>query len=314
MIFYGQDDFFSDLYARRIIKIDQENTAVLKLYYDEFDFKTALAHLSSTSLFASKSLLILKSDKKLNLNELKELIATAARYSFARFIYICQSSDFKFQKAAAAAFKPKLDANFVRFFKPTNSEGIAYLLQVSGRFKIHLDATAAGHLLHLHNADLALCVNDLKRLQLNTNIIDIKTINSHLFALGDVDIQDFFVKFLRKENYQEILEQMFSRQFEVIFFISSFASFIQQLLLFKTAAVLQSDFQSHIDERTFLGFSLPPMIKKQQQSLASLYSLKTFRLALTSLLELELRLKSDNKLPKTALLLAALIKIKTKIL
>ena len=106
--------------------------------------------------------------------------------------------------------------------------------------------------------------------------------------------------------------RLFILEFFFHFFsrLSHFAGFVQQLLLFKSALHLNNT----VNEASFLGFKLPPMIKNERQQLVASYSLKTLRAILNILLKLELQLKSNTKLAKDALLLATLIKIKTKLL
>ncbi|RUM56845.1 MAG: hypothetical protein DSY40_01535, partial [Nautilia sp.] len=103
-LFYG-DEFFLSIYEEKI-KNQIENTDILKLYFDEYNFDVAKSYISQNSLFGDKITLIIKSDKwPTNIEKLLKILND-------NNLYIFYSGDVKKVKT-----KP-FNNNFVRFFKP----------------------------------------------------------------------------------------------------------------------------------------------------------------------------------------------------
>jgi DNA polymerase III subunit delta len=61
-VFFGESSFLIDSYTKRLSNI--EDASALIFYYDEYDFKSAKAHLSQASLFGGVNVLVVKSEKK----------------------------------------------------------------------------------------------------------------------------------------------------------------------------------------------------------------------------------------------------------
>ena len=103
IMFYGESHFLIENYTKKMTQlVDAE---ILSLYYDEYDFSSAKAHLSQGSLFADANLLIIKNDKKIPKADLEKLVELTLKNSNNYFIYAYYGTDFK--KSATAAFSAK---------------------------------------------------------------------------------------------------------------------------------------------------------------------------------------------------------------
>ena len=80
-LFYG-DYFFLSIYETKI-ESQIQNTNIVKLYFDEWDFEKAKFHLSQNSLFGDKNTLIVKTDKfPQNLDKLIKIVGDNNFYLF----------------------------------------------------------------------------------------------------------------------------------------------------------------------------------------------------------------------------------------
>ncbi len=61
-VFFGESSFLIDSYTKKLTNI--EDASAITFYYDEYDFKSAKAHLSQASLFGGINVLVIKSEKK----------------------------------------------------------------------------------------------------------------------------------------------------------------------------------------------------------------------------------------------------------
>ncbi|MBN2870100.1 MAG: hypothetical protein JXK04_04000, partial [Campylobacterales bacterium] len=141
---FGESHFLIDRYVRRLAAV--EEASVLSLYYDEYDFSTAKAHLSQGSLFGGQNLLIVKTEKKLPKTELDTLVELVGKNPDNTFIYCYYGDDVK---GADTAFKGS-HAGSVRLFHPYANEARAIVLQEAQALGIALDNQALLHLLDLH--------------------------------------------------------------------------------------------------------------------------------------------------------------------
>ena len=59
-VLFGESIYYIDAYIKELIS-SYEDASLLTFYYDEYHYSTAKAHLSQSSLFGGKNILIIKS-------------------------------------------------------------------------------------------------------------------------------------------------------------------------------------------------------------------------------------------------------------
>lgn len=71
-LLFGADEYQIELFAKEILNIyNNDDSNLLTLYFDEYNFNLASSHINEPSLFSNSNILHIKSDKKIALKEIK---------------------------------------------------------------------------------------------------------------------------------------------------------------------------------------------------------------------------------------------------
>jgi len=305
LLFFGDSHYYIDTYAKQALEKLPQNSSVLKLYYHEYDFKTALSHLQNGSLFDDANILIVQAEKKIPKKELDELVAACAKNETSWFLLKYLAPD---GRDKSKSFGKKNQADFVRFFAPSGYEAVAVLKEHASGIGVKISEHALSHLLALNHNNLELSVNELEKLAIHDDEIDIKTIDKAIQGTAEFDLNDFFNAILNKKNIAHDLEQLLERGEEEVRILTMFQSYVVQLMLFTMAARVNG----RIDSKDVLGYKLPPQLEQQRASMAVKFNAKVYHQLLDTLQECEYRIKTSQADKKSALF-STLIKIQTKI-
>lgn len=301
MALFGESHFLIDRYARRLADI--EGASVLSLYYDEYDFNSAKAHLSQGSLFGDQNLLIVKSEKKLPKSDLDALVELVAKNPDNTFLYCYYGDDVK---GADTAFKGA-HAGSVRFYHPYANEARTILLQEAQALGVSLDNQAAFHLLDIHTGDLALACNELPKLAVLGKPITVKEIDEHVFGLSEIKLDRFIAQVVEKKEFLPSLRHLLEAGENEIQLLTAISGFLTQLYLFNTAIKIHGI----ADSALVLGYKLPGFIEKERAALSIKISPEAYKKGINLLLETELKMKSTGSPDQESLLLSALLKLQS---
>lgn len=301
MALFGESHFLIDRYARALA--NSEGASVLSLYYDEYDFTTAKAHLSQGSLFGDQNLLIIKHDKKLPKAELDTLVTLVGKNPDNTFIYCYYGEDVK---GVDTAFKGAHTGS-VRLYTPFANEARAILIHEGERLGVSLSTQAAIHLLECHNNDLGLACNELSKLALLNKPITPLEIDEHVYGLNEITLDTLIIHIIEKKSYLTDLEKLLESGVNEIYFLTTLSKFLTELYLFNTTIKMNG----FVDSSLVLGYKLPSFIEKERASLAIKISPKSYQKGITLLLDTELKMKSSGSPDQEALLLSALLKLQT---
>jgi len=304
IMLYGESHFLIDHYIK--IFSDIEGANVLSLYHDEYLFSAAKAHLSQGSLFGDQNLLIIKNEKKVPKKELDILLEFIKKNPDNRFIYAYYGSD---MKTSAKAFNKKSGGIEVRMFTPYESEAKAMLLQEAQRQGIQLDSYSASHLIESQNGDLALAFNELSKLAILNRPISSKDIDTLVYGVGEVKIDQFINHLLAKKDFREELQHVLESGVDEIRIVTAISSFLTQLYLFYAHIKIHG----MADSRAILGYKLPRNIEQERAQQSIRFKQHQYNSMMNLLLDNELKMKSSGKMDKSALLLATLIKLQSYI-
>ena len=156
-VLFGESSFLIDFYTKLLSSVD--DASILSMYHDEYNFTTAKTHLSQASLFGDRSVIILKSEKKIAKAELDILIELCEKNKENIFIYAYYGTD---HKTYAKAFTKKSTMS-VRFFHPKEYEAQHIILDLAQRNNVSIDKFSVAHLLSVHNGDVALASNEIEK-------------------------------------------------------------------------------------------------------------------------------------------------------
>jgi len=298
-VFFGESNFLIDLYAKKLTTI--EDASVLNFYHDEYDFKTAKAHLSQASLFGGQNVLIIKTEKKVPKKDLDILIDYCEKNQDNIFVYAYYGSDHKTYNNKKTFSKSKTMA--VRFFNPNQGEAINIVQQVARDKKVDIDGFTITHLLGIHNGDVALSCNEIEKFKVFDRVITTKDIDNLVFGLAQINIDDLIKKLLNKKDFKDELQNILEHGEDEIRIITAILNHLTQLYMFN----IYIRVNGAPNALEILGHPLPPQILKERSAMSLKFKPHTYYKLHTLLLESELKMKSSN-VDKGAILLSTLIR------
>jgi len=298
LMLFGDSHYLIDFYTRKLLQ--KEDLSKLELYFDEYDFNSAKAHLSQGSLFHASSLLLVKSEKKIPKKELETLIALCFKQENTFFIYAYYGSDFK--KSATAAFDSHKQSSAVRLFTPFPNEAIQIIMQLAKEEGIALAYEQVQTLLELEHYDLALAANEVKKLALYDTAISSASIEALVYGAATIKPEQFYTQFIQKQPYIDAIETLLTHGEDEIRLCSGLSNFIAQLYLFS----IYIRIHGAVNCVEILGYKLPPKIEKERVALSMSHSMNTFQEILQTLLHCENALKQSKSNLKKAQFLSYL--------
>lgn len=300
-ILFGESEFLIDHYTKVLSNI--EGATTLKYYHDEYDYSSAKAHLSQASLFGDRNVLIIKSDKKVPKKELETFIDYCEKNPENVFVYAYTGDD---HTAYTKAFAKKSTMN-VRFFHPKQGEAISIISKIAKSKNVEIDNYSISHLLSLHNSDISLAVNELEKFSVFDRAITTKDIDSLVYGLGEINIDELIKKLINKKEFKEDVKNMIEHGIDEIRILTQITSFMTQLYMFNIYIRINGAPNS-VD---ILGYNAPGFVIKEKAELSLKFKPQTYYKLHQLLLDSELKMKSAKGVDKSAILLSALIRFQT---
>lgn len=296
-LLYG-DEYLNEFYTNKLSAY-YASCEPLKLYFDEYDFKTAYDYFSLGSLFSLDKFLIIRLGKKplaKDIKDISKLISLCERDKHNKLLVVVYNEN---QKAAdlEKAFKN----SFARFFKPNFNEACKLLEEKAKDLNISLaNAGVLPALLELFDGDLALAASELNKFE--GLKIDIDFIKAHCIADAKISFDDFFDALFRTNELSSYIYKLDLDEFSLLGLLNS--SFYR---LFKLSA--NAKLYARIDFKAILGYIPPSPIANKLINQAKLIKINQYKDIFCALLECEYQLKCENAAYKDQLLLACLLKI-----
>ncbi len=297
-IFFGESNFLIDMYTKMLTNI--EESLLLTFYYDEYDFKSAKAHLSQASLFGDRNILVIKSEKKVPKKELDTLVNYCEKNRDNIFVYAYYGSD---HKTYAKAFAKKSTMS-VRFFHPKDYEAQNIVMQVAKKNDINIDKYTISHLLAIHNGDVALSCNEMQKFKVYDREITTKDIENLVYGLSEVNLDSFIKKVLVKKEFTKDLQNILEHGEDEIRVITAITSFITQLYMFN----IYIRINGAPNALEILGYPAPKFVVDEKAALSLKFKPNTYSKLHELLLNSELKMKSSH-VDKGAILLSTLIRV-----
>ena len=289
-MFYGQSNYMVEKYAQDTAQRLAAGEEIRKIYFDEYNFKECSNFLSQSSLFSSSNILLIKTNKKIQKKEVDELIHNCNTNPDSFVIFACVGdADFK---TMAKSFTKKTNSAEVRFFAPYDNEAIEILNKEASSIGVKCSVDVLQYLYNMHQKDLNLCVNDLKKLSILDEPITIGIANAQCFGLGAVTLDDFFINLFSGKPINKDLFMILEEGMNEVQLVNQTTSFIQQLFTINSYLKLYG--QLNIIE--IWGYNLPKNIANARAGLAMKFKPEQFCQMLDFFQELELELKTNSSL------------------
>ncbi len=307
-MFYGQSEYLIEKYANMLALRVAAGDEIEKIYFDDYDFKYCKDKLLQSSLFASKNILLIKLNKKLDKKETSALIDACNINQDSKVIFACMGdADFK---AMGGYFTAKNNSVSVRMFTPYPQEAIYILEQEAKTLGLRYEISALNHLYFMHRNDLNLCVNDLKKLAiLNEESISSKLIEIHCFGIGTVSLEDFLFNLLSGQAIKKDLHFLLEEGMNEINLTTQINAFVHQLFMISSYARTMGT----PDPKEILGYIPPSNIWEKKSRLAINIKPEKYLELFDFLGKLELDLKSSKIPDHNAYIQASLRKFSEKL-
>lgn len=297
-LFFGESFFLVDYYTKIIA--NDTDALVLKLYFDEYNFETAKAHLSQSSLFGDKNILIIKTQKRVPKKELDILFDISDKNQNNIFIYAYYGDEY----SAYAKTYEKRKTMDVRFFHPKPSEAAQIVASHARDLNLNIDNHAIVHLLNIQNNNLSLTCNELEKLKIYDRAISQKDIDMLVFGLAEVSVEVVVEKILEKKEFLDDLQNLLNHGEDEIQIMLFIVRYMTQLYLFRIYTMVNGA----PDGLAILGYKAPNFVVEQKARQSQKIKLQAYKKIQELLLESELKMKSSH-IDKSAILFSALIRV-----
>jgi len=302
-VLFGESDFLIEHYIGVLSNV--EDASVLKYYHDEYDFNSAKAHLSQASLFGGRNVLVLKTEKKVPKKDLEVFIEYCEKNKDNVFIYAYVGDDHKTYTKAFA----KKSTMSVRFFHPKHGEAVNIISQVAHSKNVNIDNYSISHLLNLHNGNVALAANEIEKFQVFDSAITTKDIDSLVYGLGEINIDDLIKKVINKKEFKEDVKNLTEHGEDEIRILTQIIAYITQLYMFN----IYIRVNGAPNALEILGYPAPAFVVKEKAELSLRFKPSVYYKLHELLLDAELTMKSAKGVDKNAILLSTLIRFQNLI-
>ena len=299
-LFFGESTFLIDMYTKMMSNID--DACLLSFYHDEYNFKSAKDHLSQSSLFGDRNVLIIRSEKKVPKKDLDSLIELCEKNKDNIFIYAYYGTDHKTYNNKKTF--GKFSTMCVRFFNPKDYEAQNIVLQVAREKSVNIDKYSVSHLLNIHNGDVALACNEMDKFRVYDREVTTKDIESLVFGLAEISIDELIKTLLNKKDFKGELENILEHGEDEIRIITAITSYITQLYMFN----IYIRVNGAPNALEILGYPAPKFVVEEKSALSLRFKPNTYYKLQELLLDSELKMKSSN-VDKNAILLSTLIRV-----
>jgi len=300
LVFFGESLFLIDRYITMLSNIEDAST--LNYNQDEYTFNSAKAHLSQASLFGGRNVLIIKTHKKVHKRELESLIEYCEKNPDNLFIYAYTGDDHKTYNAKT--YFKKFSTQSVRFFHPKHGEAVNIIAQTAKELDVNIDNYSISHLLNIHNGDVALSVNEIQKFVVFDKPITTKDIDSLVFGLAEINIDDLIKKLLMQKDFKEDVQSILEHGEDEIRIITAITSYLTSLYMFN----IYIRVNGAPNPLEILGYPAPKFVVDEKASQSLKIKPNNYYKLHELLLSSELQMKSAG-IDKGAILLSTLIRV-----
>ena len=306
VLLFGDNEFFFDYYASLYKERLNAHEEMLQHFFDDYNFEQAKGYLSQGSLFGGTNLYILRSDKKINKNELEYLISSCAKNQDNYFLYIYEGGSSN-AKSLTTSFSKKNGAINVRFFEPNMREATEFANKKVHEIGLQITPYALTYLINTLNMNLSLISKELEKLAILNETIEIAHIDSLVYSTAPLGVEKMIISLFKKEDIIATLERLIELGEDEFSILRAIQRFVQQLFLFHAYIKLNG----RPNSKDILGYQLPRFIEEERASLAVRIKSSKLLKIYQELLDVELLIKTSPSENKTTLLYSLLIKIRS---
>ena len=263
-LLYGECKFSIESQSKELQEAMQ-NADVFKFYFNEYEAKGISEILSNPSLFANKTLVVLKidsinskllSDIKNFLNLIKK---TPSSYLIIEFYNNGDSAKYNANTKSLSKLFNNSEFVFVRFFKLKHSEAIEILIENAKELKLNINSKNLAYLYETQKQQIELCISELGKLAIFDNEISKNDIDEICYGVYTNSIEELCEALINRKNYIQIAKRLEDEgilQGEIISFMQYY---FYRLFLFFSYIKLNGN----VDSKAIIGHVLPRDIEEK---------------------------------------------------
>lgn len=271
---YGESEFLIDFYGNKIKnQMIRDDGEVFSFYFEEYNANMIREILAEQSLFAQKSIVVLKLNKIKDYNKkpkdteiggFLEILKKNPLNNLIIEFYNNESSTYsKASKAISWLFNSK-DFVAVRFFNPNKAESLEILRKFANDLKLNISDLTLHYLYDLQNKELGICVNELKKFEIFDGEITKEQISKLSYGLYANSIEELCEAMLNKNDCLSIIAKIEEEGIQDDYLISSIQAYFYRLFLF--FAYIKS--YGVVNCKEILGYALPLQLEEKYTSFA----------------------------------------------
>jgi DNA polymerase-3 subunit delta len=306
LLLYGENEYGIEKTLQRYITTLDAKEDMLKLYFEEWDFEQAKNYLSQGSLFGGVNLLIIRNDKVKNIKKQDlELLIEATMKNENNYLIYIYYGDVKNIKETTKLFNKKPKSVDVRFFPYLPKDNIAYLEKEAHTLNIDIDHHALARLIDTLDGNLALALNELKKLSIFERKIMAQDVDNLVYSTSPLSIETLLLELFNKADITQTLHKLLELGEDEINILRSTQAFVYQLFLFQAYIKLNG----YINAGEILGYNPPKNIVDQKANLANKIKSQSILKIAEYLLSAELEISKSKAQHKEALIYTTLSSI-----
>lgn len=284
-----------------------------KFYFDEISFETLKATLSQPSLFSPTVALFIKTDKKMNSSDLRELFNICSKnegaYLIIEYLKAVNVDDWVFNKEVKA-LEAEVDRMAlcagVRVYNPREQEALEILSEVAKEYNFEIDRNRLYAIYSHQNQNLSLSIAELKKEIIHS--FDGVGLGEG-YSLGVVSLNELIDALFEKKDFYKKLERVLEEGYQPIEIVIALQGRFRDIFYFY--AYIMSYGEVNKAEITGI-YNYPEDLAKKNSELALKLKGEKIMLIFSELLECSLNIK-ENRGDALSLLLSSLIKIQASI-
>ena len=303
VMFFGESHFLIDRYFEKLKKYFDVDE-VVTFYNFDYSLDNAIGSVSQGSLFAERTLLVIKSDDKISAKDLKVLIEIVKNSKDNFFAYLYYGDDYRVSQKAFMRTDKK--AEFVRFFNPNDQNILNIIWEETHKLNYEISRDGAVQLIHLKNSNLSLIMIEIQKLaNFGKPLLDRNDILESVSPSVDIELDQIIEYFFKSKNFQKLMQFVDIKAMDEIMTISYMVKFVEELYFFRSAF----ETGNPTDAFAVLGRKLPPQVEQAKQRNSQIFNISQISKFLTILMSAELKFKSGQVGDKNAFFVATLLKL-----
>lgn len=264
ILIYGECRFSIESQSKELQEAI-ENADIFKFYFNEYEAKGISEILSNPSLFANKTLVVLKIDSINNklLSDIKNFLnlikKNPSSYLIIEFYNNGDSAKYNSNTKTLSKLFNNSEFVFVRFFKLRHGEALEILIENAKKLKLNINPKNLVYLYEMQKQQIELCISELFKLSIFDKEISKNDIDEICYGVYTNSIEELCEALMDRKNYIQIAKRLEDEGISQGDVISFMQYYFYRLFLFFSYIKLNGN----VDSKAIVGHVLPKDVEEK---------------------------------------------------